>query len=192
MLRLLRTSWISMFLFVGAWVFVGTSIYAQTGQGILTGVVTDSSGAIVPATSVIVKNQNTGFVYNAVTNEEGIYRIPYLNAGSYEVSFEAAGFKKLLRNDIPIRSTETLRLDVVMEVGNVVESVKVSAGAQLIETETSTTGHLVSGTELTTLPTPQMKIESMMWYVSGVTSQAGNGHTAGGRSRAFQMTTDGV
>ena len=106
--------------------------------------------------------------------------------------YEATGFKKLVRNDIPIRSTETLGLDVTLEVGNVVESVEVSAGAQLLETETSTTGHLVSGAELTTLPTPQMKIESMLWYVSGVTSQSGNGHTAGGRSRAFQMTTDGV
>ncbi|HUQ91367.1 MAG TPA: hypothetical protein VM120_06785 [Bryobacteraceae bacterium] len=98
----------------------------------------------------------------------------------------------MVRNDIPIRSTETLRLDVSLEVGNVVESVKVSAGASLLETETSTTGHLVSGAELVTLPTPQMKVESMLWYVSGVTSQSGTGHAAGGRSRAFQMTTDGV
>jgi hypothetical protein len=147
---------------------------------------------VLAGATLIVMNQNTGFVYNAVTTEEGIYRVPYLNAGTYEITYEAPGFKKLVRSDIPIRSTETLRLDVTMELGAVVETVEVSAGAQLLETETSTTGHLVSGNELTTLPTPQMKIESMMWYVSGVTSQAGNGHTAGGRSRAFQMTTDGV
>src|SRR5437016_526584 len=76
--------------------------------------------------------------------------------------------------------------------GTLAGSVTDSTGAQLLETETATTGHLVSGTELTTLPTPQMKIESMLWYVSGVTSQSGNGHAAGGRSRAFQMTTDGA
>jgi hypothetical protein len=46
--------------------------------------------------------------------------------------------------------------------------------------------------QLTKLPTPQMKIESMLWYVPGVTSQAGAGHAAGGRSRAFQLTNDGV
>src|SRR5262245_41491404 len=140
MFRLLRIAWATLFLFVTAWVHSGTPVYAQTGQGILTGSVTDSSGALIPGASVLVRNQNTGFTYNAVTTQEGIYRIPYLNAGSYEVSFEASGFKKLVRNDIPIRSTETLRLDVSMEVGNVVESIKVSAGAQLIETETSTTG----------------------------------------------------
>ena len=192
MVRLLGRVSLSLFLLFGALVFSGAVVYAQTGQGTLTGSITDSSGAVIPAVAVVVKNQNTGFTYNAVTNEEGIYRVPYLNAGMYEVSYEATGFRRLVRNDIPIRSTETLGLDVTMEIGNVVESVEVSAGAQLLETETSTTGHLVSGTELTTLPTPQMKIESMMWYVSGVTSQSGNGHTAGGRSRAFQMTTDGV
>ena len=192
MVRLLGRVSLSLFLLFGALVFSGAAVYAQTGQGTLTGSITDSSGAVVPAVAVVVKNQSTGFTYNGVTNEEGIYRVPYLNAGLYEVTYEATGFRRLVRNDVQIRSTETLGLNITLEVGNVVESVEVTAGAQLLETETSTTGHLVSGTELTTLPTPQMKIESMIWYVAGVTSQSGNGHTAGGRSRAFQMTTDGV
>ncbi len=185
MFRQLRGACLSIVLLVGV-------AYAQTGQGTLTGSVTDTSGAVVANATVVVKNQNTGFVYNAVTTAEGIYRVPYLNVGTYEVNYEAPGFKKLTRRDIPIRSSETLGLDVTLDVGNVVESVQVSAGAQLLETETATTGHLVSGVELTTLPTPQMKIESMVWYVSGVTSQSGTGHTAGGRARAFQFNTDGV
>jgi hypothetical protein len=147
---------------------------------------------MIAGVSVGVKNQNTGFTYNAVSTQEGVYRVPYLNVGMYEVTFSAPGFKKLTRRDVPIRSTETLGLDVSLEVGNLVESVEVTGSAQLLDTETSTTGHLVTGTELTTLPTPQMKIESMLWYVSGVTSQSGNGHAAGGRSRTFQFTTDGV
>ena len=192
MVRLLGRVSLSLFLLWGVLVFSGAVVYAQTGQGTLTGSITDSSGAVIPAVAVVVKNENTGFTYNAVTNEEGIYRVPYLNAGMYEVTYEATGFRRMVRNGVQIRSTETLGLNITLEIGNVVESVEVSAGAQLLETETSTTGHLVSGTELTTLPTPQMKIESMIWYVAGVTSQSGDGHTAGGRSRAFQMTTDGV
>ena len=192
MVRLLGRVSLSLFLLV-ALVFSGAVVYAQTGQGTLTGSVTDSTGALIPAAAVVVKNQNTGFMYNAVTTRGRDLPCPVPECRLCTKSaIEAAGFKKLVRNDIPIRSTETLGLDVTMEVGNVVESVEVSAGAQLLETETSTTGHLVSGTELITLPTPQMKIESMLWYVSGVTSQSGNGHAAGGRSRAFQMTTDGV
>jgi hypothetical protein len=179
-------------LFLGVLAFTESAVLAQTGQGILTGSVTDTTGAIIPSVQVKVRNQNNNFVYTAVTNAEGIYRVPYLNVGTYEVTFQATGFNTLTRRDIPIRSLETLGLDATLEVGNLVESVVVSAGAQLLETETASTGHLVSGRELTTLPTPQMKIESMLWYVSGVTSQSGNGHAAGGRSRSFQFNADGV
>jgi hypothetical protein len=165
---------------------------AQTGQGTLVGQVSDTSGAIIAGVAVRITNKQTGFVYSAFTNEEGLYRTPYLNPGFYEITFEAQGFKKLLRSDIQVRSTETARLDVVLEVGSVVESVEISARAALLETETSSTGHLVTGVQLAKLPTPQMKIESMLWYVPGVTGQAGSGHAAGGRSRAFVIANDGV
>ena len=84
MLRRFRTAWLGVFLW-------GTAVYAQTGQGTVTGLVTDSSGAIISGVSVVVKNQNTGFVYNAVTTQEGIYRVPYLNSGTYEITFDKAG-----------------------------------------------------------------------------------------------------
>ena len=165
---------------------------AQTGQGTITGAVTDTAGAMIINASVRLTHAGTGVTYAGTTNDQGIYRIPYLNPGVYEVSFEMQGFKRLVRTNIPIRSTETQRLDAQLEVGAVVERIEVSANATMLETETSSTGHLVTGTQLVKLPTPQMKIESMLWYVPGVTGQAGNGHSAGGRSRSFQMTNDGV
>ena len=166
--------------------------YGQTGQGIITGIVTDASGAAIPEVSVRVTEKATQFVYTAATNSEGLYRAPYLNPSMYEMVFEATGFKKVLRPGIQVRSTETARVDVRMEVGSVTEQVEVSATVALLETETSVTGHLVTGEELTKLPTPQMKVESMLWLVPGVTSQSGAGHSAGGRSRAFTMANDGV
>ena len=68
MLRPFRLAWLSILLF---W---SSNAYSQTGQGTLTGSVTDSSGAIISGVSVIVRNQNTGFTYNAVTTPEGIRR----------------------------------------------------------------------------------------------------------------------
>jgi hypothetical protein len=166
--------------------------YGQTGQGVLTGIVTDPSGAAIPGVAVRVTDTSTQFSYAATTNSEGLYRAPYLNPGFYDVAFEMQGFKKVLRTKVQVRSTETARLDLRMEVGNVSEQVEVSAAVALLEVETSVTGHLVTGTELTKLPTPQMKVESMLWLVPGVTSQSGAGHAAGGRSRAFTMANDGV
>jgi hypothetical protein len=166
--------------------------HAQFSQGILTGTVTDQTGAVVSGVQVKMLNKGSAFQYSASANAEGLYRVPYINPGIYEVTFEAQGFKRLVRNNIQIRSLETLRLDVSLEVGSVVESIEVGAEATLLETETSSTGHLVTGKELIKLPSPQMKVESMLWYVPNVTSQAGFGHVAGSRSRAFNMSTDGV
>jgi carboxypeptidase family protein len=169
-----------------------TAAAAQFSQGIIVGTVADQSGAVVPGASVRIVNKESGFVYSAVSNDEGLYRAPYVNPGGYEVTFEAQGFKKLVRSNILVRSTETLRLDVSLEVGSVTEAIEVGANATLLETETSATGHLVTGEQLIKLPTPQMKVESMLWFVPNVVGQAGNGHAAGGRSRAFNMSTDGV
>ncbi len=166
--------------------------WAQTGQGTITGTVLDSTGATIPNASVRVTNTATEVSTTTASNEEGIYRTPYLNPGTYRITFESGGFKRLVRSNILVRSSETLRVDATLEVGNVVEAVEVSAAASLLETETSATGHLVTGDQLIKLPNPQMKIESMLWLVPGVTSQAGFGHAAGGRSRSFVMANDGV
>lgn len=171
---------------------ISACLFGQTGQGTIVGTVTDSTGAIVPGVRVRIANKETGFTYSPTSNAQGLYRQPYLNPGTYEMSFEADGFKRLVRSSIAVRSTETVRVDASLEVGQVVESIEVGASATLLETETSSTGHLVTGQQLTKLPTPQMKVESMLWYVPGVTSQSGYGHAAGGRSRSFSMTSDGV
>ncbi len=173
-------------------VLLPTPAAAQTGQGTIVGAITDSTGALIPGVTVRIRSKDTGFSYSPVSNEDGLYRQPYLNPGFYELTFESQGFKKLVRSNIQVRTTETLRVNATLEVGDVVESVEVSAGAQLLETETSSTGHLVSAETLNRLPTPQMKVESLLWYVPGMTSQRGYGHSAGSRSRSFQMTTDGV
>ena len=165
---------------------------AQTGQGSITGHVTDPTAAVVPGVSVHVEHSGTGFTYDSITNEEGLFHIPYLNPGTYVLSFEAPGFKKLVRTGIVVRSTETARIDVVLELGQVSESVEVKAAAVLLETESATVGHLVTGESLNYLPTPQQKIQSILWYMPGVTNQSGAGHISGQRSRAFVASMDGV
>lgn len=165
---------------------------SQTGQGILTGLVSDSTGAAIPGVRISILSQEKGVTISSATNAEGVYYAPYLNPGLYNLTFESDGFKRAVRTGVQVRSTETKRLDIALELGDVIETVEVSAAAQMLETESAAAGHLVTGQQLTRLPTPQMKIESMLFYVPGVTSQRGIGHAAGGRTRWFQMTGDGV
>jgi hypothetical protein len=135
---------------------------AQTGQGTIVGQVNDTTSAVLPGASVVVRNTETGVTHKTATNDEGLYRVPYLNPGMYEIAYEAQGFKRLVRSNIQVRSTETVRVNVSLEVGTVVESVEVSAQTQLLETETSTSGHLVPAKILNSLPTPQMKIQTIL------------------------------
>jgi hypothetical protein len=83
-------------------------------------------------------------------------------------------------------------VDASLEPGGVVESVEVKAVAPLLEAETSTVGHLVTGEVLNKLPAPQQNTQTVLFYMPGVTSQNGIGHVAGQRSRSFVATMDGV
>lgn len=188
----LRKLVLSTTLLAVAALLLPSSSHAQTGQGTIVGTVSDASGAVIPGVAVTATNRDTRTNRNTVTNEVGIYRIPYLNPGYYEINFEADGFKKLLRSNVQVRSAETVRVNVPLEVGTLVETVEVSAASQLLETETSVTGDLVPGEILTSVPTPQMKIQTILYYMAGVTNQGGIGHVAGQRSRSFQATMDGV
>src|SRR3954453_16298045 len=90
---------------------VATLIYAQTGQGSIVGIVTDSTSAVLTRVSVTARNPETGFTYSALTNEEGLYRILYVNPGIYEIAYEMHGFRKAVRSNVLVRSTETARAD---------------------------------------------------------------------------------
>ena len=171
---------------------IPAAAFGQTGQGQLVGIVTDSSSAVIPKVELRAKETSTGFVYSGSTNTEGLYRIVNVNPGTYEISFEGQGFKKLVRSGIVVRSTETVRVNVALEIGSVVESVEVKGDTPLLETESSTPGHLVSGEVVNKLPTPQQKTQSILWYMPGVSSQRGEGHGAGQRTRSFNMSMDGV
>src|SRR5436190_14103763 len=109
--------------------FLATLGYAQTGQGTIVGLVTDSSSAVVTGVSVTARNPETGFTYSALTNEEGLYRLLYVNPGTYEITFDARGFRKVVHSSVSVRSTETARIDVALELGGVVETVDVKAVA---------------------------------------------------------------
>ncbi|MEZ5352531.1 MAG: TonB-dependent receptor [Bryobacteraceae bacterium] len=172
---------------------------AQIGTSTLTGRVTDTTGAIVPGVQVTVVQTTTNFTQKTVTNEEGLYRVLSLQPGIYRVSFETQGFKKAVRENVELRTGDTLAVDMAMQVGNVTESIEVQGGAQLLETETSATGTVMSGNVLYDMPLYQRYINSTMNLVPGMTSggyayggSLGSYHLAGQRAGAIGIFEDGV
>lgn len=174
-------------------------VLAQIGTSTITGRVTDSTGAVIPAVQVTVVHPATNFTYNAVTNVEGIFRVPSLQPGFYRLTFEAEGFKKGIRENVELRTGDTLAVDMSLEVGSLTESIEVTGETPLLETETSATGTVVSGTVLYDMPLYQRYINSTLNIVPGMTTggyayggSLGSYHVAGQRSGAIGIFEDGV
>jgi len=172
---------------------------AQVGASTLTGRVTDRTGAVVPSVNVTVVNAETNFRFSATTNQEGLYRVPSLAPGPYRLTFEAAGFKRLVREDITLRTGDVLAVNASLEIGNVAESIEVTGAAPLLETETSAVGSVVQGSLLYTLPSFQRYVNSALHLVPGMTTagaaHAGSlvsYHVAGQRAGAIGLFEDGV
>ncbi len=172
---------------------------AQIGTSTITGRVTDPSDATVAGVSVKVVQKSTNFVSETTTNADGIYRVLSLQPGEYRVTFEVAGFKRVVRDDVTLRTGDTLAVDAVMQVGNVTESVEVQGQASALETETSATGAVVTGQVLYDLPLYQRFVNSTLNLVPGMTTggyayggSLGAYHLAGQRAGAIGIFEDGV
>lgn len=112
-----------------------TICLAQRDRGVLTGIVADQSGAVVPNVQITVKHVETNAITKAASTEAGAYTVPNLPIGVYRIEAEAAGFKKLERSNVRIEMAQILRVDLVMEIGAVTDSVSVSAEISRVETE---------------------------------------------------------
>ncbi len=163
----------------------------STGTATLTGAVTDSTGAIVPGANVTARNVGAGFVFNSVTTNEGTFYIPNLNPGEYQLKIEAQGFKSYIQNGIVLRTAETPRIDVKLEVGNLTESIQVTGAPPLLETETSTSGQVLEGETINKIPVLQKAFYRIYLYMPGMNVVNGQ-HAVGQRQRSLGFTLDGI
>jgi hypothetical protein len=127
------------------------SLSAQT-FGSLTGDVKDASGAVVAGAAITVRNTSTNGVRNATTNEDGVYSIPALVPGLYEVKAEKSGFKSASRANVELQVQQAARVDFNLEIGQVSEVVEVSSRLPLLSTEDATVGSVIEQKRITELP----------------------------------------
>src|SRR5438270_4608923 len=118
-------------------------LWAQGVEATLKGRVTDSSGAVVPGAKVDVRNTGTNLVTSTVTDSAGQYTVPFLQPGTYAVTMEAAGFKKVVREGVSLTVGGTVALDMTLEVGAVTEQLTIVGDALVLETAKADRGTLV-------------------------------------------------
>ena len=128
------------------------ALMAQSGRGSLSGVVKDSSGAVVVGAEVVITNLDTGVELKTQSTDAGVYRIPYIPLGKYRVSATLTGFKKAVRENVSIHVTEAVTIDFVLEVGQISDSVTVSSTAPLLERASAEIGTVTTQHEMENWP----------------------------------------
>src|SRR3954464_5482773 len=121
-------------------VLAASLLPAQTITGSITGTVSDPSGAVITNVKIVATNVGTNITNNSTTNESGVYNIPFLPVGQYTVSAEQKGFKKTVLGPFALEVNQIARLDLKLEVGEVTQSVEITAIAPILQTESTQTG----------------------------------------------------
>ena len=134
-----------------ALLLAATLTFAQAPTGIITGAVTDESGAVVPNATVTVTNKATGFTRVTTTNAEGLFSAPALTAGDYEVRVEMQGFRTLQR-EATVQAGGTTTVNLPMQVGGTKEVVTVESVAPQISYESHSLDGVVTREQIQGLP----------------------------------------
>jgi hypothetical protein len=143
---------------------------AQNNTGIISGRVTDASGAVVPNAQITVTQTETNVDAVSATNTDGLFRVPSLINGPYKVTIIASGFKKQVHDGLTLRIGENLNVEVKLDVGSVTEAVEVTSALPLLETQTSSSGQVMEGDYFYKLPNYQHWEKGVLFYTPQVGS----------------------
>lgn len=155
-----------------------TTARAQDFRATITGVVMDTSKAVIPGATVTVHNLDTNEVLTVKTNAAGVYNVPYLHPGQrLEVSAEAAGFKKATYPPIVLTISQVSTANFTLQVGGASQVVTVTSESYNVglDTDKADRGTVIDNATITQLPLNGRNPLSLMDYIPGVTDEAGPG-----------------
>jgi hypothetical protein len=186
-MKLLRRFLLSIFF------LLPSMLLAQTGS--IAGVVTDSTGAVVPGAQVTATHTGTGATRAIQSSDSGSYSIPNLTVGTYSVSFEKSGFKPMKFDGVIVSVAQVVPLNAQFQLGAVQETVTVTTETQApIETESSQISNLVDERRIVDLPLLTRNPYDLLLLSPGTsTTNALGGYTVNGsRERNNNFLLDGV
>ena len=142
--------------------------YAQEYRATLTGRVTDEQGGVLPGVTVTATHADTGTTSEAVTDGRGNYTFAFLPPGGYIVTAELEGFRRLVKEGVPLNAGQRVTADLELEVGNLAESVTVRAESALLSTGTASVGVVVESEQIDNLPMSGRAPSSLVKLSAGV------------------------
>ena len=140
---------------LGALIFLMSlvpSLQSQTTFGSVVGTVSDATGAAMAGTQVVLTNLGTNERRTQTTNEEGLYQFLSITPGQYSAEVSKPGFKRILRSPITVETESTVRIDIGLQLGDVSQTVEVTAQTPLLSPESSSLGQVIDQRKTTELP----------------------------------------
>lgn len=189
MKRILLTLWLVAAFALGVWAQATTQV---------SGVVSDPSGAVIPNAAVELENVATGVKRTMNTDPSGAYAFLQVVPGPYRITVRASGFRTATVNDIQLLVNTPSTVNVKLEVGQVTETVSVSAEVEQVNTVDATIGNAIGNKPIIEMPLNARNIVGLLALQPGVVytnnedTSSRNGAVNGGKSDQANVTLDGV
>ena len=161
-----------------SFLFTGSG-FAQTDQGAITGVVQDSSGAVIPNAQVTVTNVDTGLALEAKSNRSGVFVFSPLKIGNYTLSASSQGFETVTRENLHLDIQQRLNVNMTLPLGAVSQTVKITSAAPLLQTEDAAVGQVISTKTINDTPLNGRNWVYIAQLTAGVAPPFGNTRGSG-------------
>jgi hypothetical protein len=155
--------------------FVAISAFGQRDLGTITGTITDPQGSAVPHAKVTITEDATGLSYTVETSDTGDYVRPALKPGTYTVTAEATGFRRIAQQNVVVSGGDRVGVSLTLAVGDVTQSVQVAAEAPILQTESTALGATLNSQTLSEIPLGGQRIFSFLARLSPGVLPAENG-----------------
>lgn len=147
-----KKRWLSIgWLLSGLLAFGCVSATAQT-TGTIVGTVRDNTGAVIPGATVTITETSMGTAVKYTTDAAGAYNAPLLIPGTYSVAVQKNGFQQSVHPGVVVQTSSTQRVDVVLQIGSVTQTVSVTTQTQLVDTESADVGQVIASGQPQVLP----------------------------------------
>src|SRR3989475_54947 len=193
----MKATHLGLVLVVGTILLSSSTATAQVSSGKVLGVVTDNSGGVLPGASIVVRNLGTGVTRDTVSNDRGQYEVLGVQPGRYQIDAEVSGFRRVSHGPIVIQVNQETRLDIVLQLGEVAETITVQGTGTVVQTTTATIGKVVEEKQIVALPLTDRNFASLGLLTPGVTTRGQSTTDAsyvvhGQRQDANNFQLDGV
>ncbi|HWF47622.1 MAG TPA: carboxypeptidase regulatory-like domain-containing protein [Bryobacteraceae bacterium] len=175
------------------------AVCAHAQSAIISGIVTDNSGAVVPNASIDLVNTATQAKRTTTSNRAGVYALPDITPGTYQITVSASGFQTEQRTDISVNIAANITLNFALQVGSRTERVVVNGSGEQINTVDATVSTVIGRRFVENLPLNGRSFQSLITLSPGVTvvPSSGQGFSGemsvnGQRTEANYYTVDGI